>query len=154
MDHITTYLQIMIDSLKKKVNTLDELIRLSMIQNSHLSQDALPIETFEEIIDKKERALKMIEELDMGFEKVYSRISTQLMEEKHRYRIEIETMQSLLKDIINKGVTLKSIESNNKKSFSNVIGQKKEDYQLNKNNYRFVKQYNQSVNFQNFDEKN
>ena len=108
------YLSVLEDSLKKKLQILDELTDYTMQQQELLKVEELDYEAFDRLVDQKEPLIQKIMELDQGFETVYDRIKEQLLGNKEQYAAQIRALQSLIGELTDKSVKLQTMEQRNK----------------------------------------
>ena len=62
-----TYLAIMLQSLKKKEQVLDEIIRLNDLQKKQLTDQATPVDDFDKTVEDKSACIDQLDQLDSGF---------------------------------------------------------------------------------------
>ncbi len=108
------YLSVLEDSLKKKLQILDELTDYTTQQQELLKVEELDYEAFDRLVDQKEPLIQKIMELDQGFETVYDRIKEQLLGNKEQYAAQIRALQSLIGELTDKSVKLQTMEQRNK----------------------------------------
>ena len=108
------YLSVLEDSLKKKLQILDELTDYTMQQQELLKVEELDYEAFDRLVDQKDPLIQRIMELDQGFETVYDRIKEQLLGNKEQYAAQIRALQSLIGELTDKSVKLQTMEQRNK----------------------------------------
>ena len=72
------YLVIMQESLKKKIDTLDEIIRISKIQSEALETEPIDFEAFDRCMDDKDICIEQLSLLDKGFESLYQKVACEL----------------------------------------------------------------------------
>ena len=108
------YLSVLEDSLKKKLQILDELTDYTTQQQELLKVEELDYEAFDRLVDQKEPLIEKIMELDQGFETVYDRIKEQLLGNKEQYAAQIRALQSLIGELTDKSVKLQTMEQRNK----------------------------------------
>ena len=65
-----TYIAIMLQSLKKKEQVLDEIIRLDDRQKDTLMDPECPFDVFDETVEAKSACIDQLNQLDSGFEKL------------------------------------------------------------------------------------
>ena len=70
-----TYISILIDSLKKKIEVLERLRDDTEKQEEILSRDELDFDAFNKTIESKEKSLARLSELDDGFLEVYEKVA-------------------------------------------------------------------------------
>lgn len=112
-----TYFQVLKDSLRKKQQILNALIKATTEQEQALKSDSsneMIGDTMLEKIAEKEELLKELENTDQGFEKVYQRVKESLIENKEAYRMEITELQKMIKKITDDSVKLEAMERRNK----------------------------------------
>ena len=80
MEHETEYVQIMIDSLKKKVDILNQITSLNQEQKVLIQAEVLDLEAFDVTVDKKSECIDTLTNLDSGFQKLYDRVKEALDE--------------------------------------------------------------------------
>lgn len=109
-----TYIDIMIQSLNKKLKVLDEIMELNALQKYQLENENVPVEEFDNTVEKKSKCIQQLELLDSGFDKLYSRVATELKEHKADYADKIRTMQSCIRLITDKSMAIQAQEARNK----------------------------------------
>lgn len=124
------YMQILEDSLKKKVDILRQLQILCQEQGEILQDsNALP-ETLEENVKKKDALIQQLDGLDQGFEHIFERVRGELDENREAYRDVISRMQQWIREITQRSASLQVMEQHNRdlaqKKFSDVRTQVKE----------------------------
>ena len=117
MDDIRVYVNILSDSLRKKLDVLQELFSLTKKQNEILSEkdtEKVDIDGFDHAFEEKEKLIKKMQELDNGFDSVYKKVGSFLAENKQEYKQDILQMQNLIRSITDTGIKLESLEQQNK----------------------------------------
>lgn len=109
-----TYVDIMIQSLHKKLQVLDRIVELNIIQKTQLEDDMATIEEFDKTVEEKAKLIEQMEQLDSGFEKLFSRVKEELQEHKADYAEAIKTMQSCIRRITDKSMEIQAQEARNK----------------------------------------
>ena len=77
MENINVYITILSDSLKKKMDVLQDILNLTKEQGQILSEqdtEKMDVDGFDRIVEKKDELLKEMQELDNGFDSVYKKI--------------------------------------------------------------------------------
>ncbi len=106
--------QILLQSLEKKTQLLDKMIRQNSVQEGILKEEELDMDAFDEAINTQGVYLEELDRLDQGFEAVYDRVREELLQDKNRYRTEIMRMKELIQQITDKIVTLNAGNMRNK----------------------------------------
>ena len=119
-----TYIDIMIQSLKKKEEVLDQIILLNRKQKNALEDPKLTPEYFDELVEEKGKCIDQLEKLDSGFEKLFARTKEELEGRKEKYSPQIKDMQKRIRSITDKSMEVQAQESRNKdlmmKKFTDV----------------------------------
>ncbi|MCM1252797.1 MAG: flagellar protein FliT [Clostridium sp.] len=106
--------QILVQSLEKKSETLNRIIEQNTLQETILKQEEFDMDTFEETVDAQNKLIEQLEQLDAGFESLYDRVREDMMRDKDKYRQEIAAMQELIQQITDKVVTVNAGNMRNK----------------------------------------
>lgn len=123
------YIQIMIESLEKKLSILQKIDALNKEQMSILKQDEVVLEDWERNTAQKTDCIEQINELDEGFQNLYDHLREELHGNLQEYAEEIRKMQELISVVTDLGVTIRVQEKRNKelaqKAFSQLKGRVK-----------------------------
>ena len=109
-----SYVAVLEDSLKKKVDILRQLQLLCQEQSDILDDDNMAAEIFEENVEKKGVLISKLEGLDQGFEQLYARVKEEITSNREQYKERILHMQELIRDITDRSVQIQVMESRNK----------------------------------------
>ncbi len=112
-----TYINILTDTLRKKINLLDQLISLTKEQEEIVSSNDSDRDRLEGTITEKEALINGLNQLDTGFEKVYQHVQAELQGNKNQYKDQILILQELILSITEKSSTLQAMELRNKGKF-------------------------------------
>ncbi len=143
------YVNIMIDSLQKKIDVLDAIIRKNEEQNKIVATDITDWDTFDKNADEKSELIDKIEEIDQGFDSLFKKVETVLQSPfgKQTYRDQIAKMQQLITLITEKSVAIQAAEVRNKtlieKRFAEShqrIGQSRTSSKVARDYYRNMQQ--------------
>ena len=129
-----TYISILIDSLKKKIEVLERLRDDTLKQEELLSRDELDFDAFNKTIDSKEKSLARLNELDDGFLEIYEKVAPLIKKDRESYENEITYMKELVRRVTDYSTTLTALEERNKIKLS---------IHLNRGKQR-IKEYKQS----------
>lgn len=112
---INNYLEILEDSLCKKLAVLDEIMEYNRGQEQLLKREKFSIEDLDVNMEQKDGLIQKLIELDEGFEALYGRIKELLSENKDSYIAQIKQLQELISQIMEKSVSVQAQEARNKK---------------------------------------
>ena len=144
------YLSVLEDSLKKKLQILDELTDYTMQQQELLKVEELDYEAFDRLVDQKDPLIQRIMELDQGFETVYDRIKEQLLDNKEQYAAQIRTLQTLIGELTDKSVKLQTMEQRNKSAVEQQFRKSREKIRQGRQNKQAALNYYKNMNNSNY----
>jgi len=116
-----TYIQLLIDSLKKKRGILDELMMVTERQREIIDSENFREDEFLETISLKEGFIKELVDLDKGFEMVYERIREELNENRKDYIPQITALKELVTVVTDLSVKLQALEKSNKAKLETLM---------------------------------
>lgn len=119
------YLDLLIQSMEKKVNILNQLISVSKDQKEAMSQDLLNVEQFDQSYEKKNQLIDDLNQLDSGFTTIYDRVKDELHSNKDPYKDRILRLKQLISEVTTKSITLQGIEAQNKLLFESAVNRSK-----------------------------
>lgn len=123
-------LNILEQSLEKKLLLLDRILEKSKEQEKLFKDPDLLPEDLEQNVEEKGSLVDELSGLDAGFERVFERIRAELPAHKEEYKSEIERIQKLIREITARSTSIQAEESHNKelaqKKFAKVRKQVKE----------------------------
>ena len=152
MENTQNYIQIMINSLKKKVKVLDDISIQNEKQYEAAQSQKLDDETMEQTYEAKESLIKELEELDNGFDNLYMRIKGELADEnaKKRYAMQIKEMQQLISEITEKSMNIERQEKRNQEAVLKAVNQEKMVISKTKNAQKVSSDYYNNMNKVNY----
>lgn len=107
------YIQILIESLKKKNEILDALLALNMKQAEIVrTEDSL--DEFDALVDQKAEQIAVLDKLDTGFETIYQHVRPEVTQHPERYREQIREIQALITELTDRSVKVETTEKRNK----------------------------------------
>jgi flagellar biosynthesis/type III secretory pathway chaperone len=122
-----TYVHMMADSLKRKQGALDELLDLTKQQSDMLSLGAFEEEQFEKLFLQKDELIKILNQLDSGFEQLYERVREELQNHREKYALEITEMKERIKAVTDVSVELQTMEIRNRSMLERQFSAKREN---------------------------
>ena len=146
MEHETEYVQIMIDSLKKKVDVLNQIGAFNQEQKVLIQADTLDLEAFNALVEKKGKCIDTLTNLDSGFQKLYDRVKEALDGKRDSYKPQIQEMKDLIAEIMQLSMSIQAEEERNKETIKAHFAKlKKEVYQI-KNSQKIAQSYYNNMN--------
>lgn len=118
------YLNIMIDSLNKKKGLFETLLAKTEAQNDCITgkdHEQANWAQFEVLMIEKESTIKIIDELDAGFEQVFERVKPELDSNKDEYAKEIKDLQESISILTDLGVKIAAQEERNRQEIDRIM---------------------------------
>lgn len=145
-----SYIEILIQSLVKKSLVLDKIIEANAEHASIAAAKDFDPEAFDVVFDKKDELIKELEQLDKGFNTVYTRVKEEISINKDSYKEEIAKMQALIKEITAKSVDIQAAEKRNKEALMGRMDMVKREIYQAKNTRNVAANYYKSMNGLNY----
>lgn len=151
------YLEILADSLRKKLAVLDEIMEYNKAQEKLMKQEKVSMDELDANMELKDGLIQKLADLDEGFEALYERIKEQLLTDKDAYKTQIKSLQELIARITEKSVSIQAQEARNKKLlegyFARERSQLRQSRQVSKAAYGYYKSMSNGVSSQLMDQK-
>lgn len=135
------YLDILEESLKKKIEVLDAIILKNEEQKKILEAEEFDPEEFDQNTEEKGKLIDRLNLLDSGFEKVFERVKEELESNKEAHRDQIHRLQDAIRTITEKSVFIQTTEERNRATVEQKFRKEHEKIQLGKNSMKVAKQY-------------
>lgn len=130
MEESRVYINILMESLKKKILVLDRIILKNTEQKEIISIPDLDEGALRRNLEEKDDCINELNRLDQGFDSIYEKVKIELMNNKDKYADEITQLQTLIREITNKSMDIQVSEKRNKelmiKYFNKVKGKIKQ----------------------------
>ncbi len=139
------YIQMMEDSLEKKIDILRQLQVLCEEQKEILEDPASTPEALEENVERKEQMIQKLAAMDDGFEQLYQRVEGALEEHRETYRENIARMQEMIRDITQRSARLQVQEQRNKELAKQKFGSVRAQIKELRQSSRAVTSYYQNM---------
>lgn len=125
-----SYIEILKQSLTKKIELLDTIMALNVLQKDMLENPDLDPDELEENLNRKADLVEQLSKLDDGFSQIYDRVRTDLTENRGAYSEDIAQMKRNITAIMDKSTAIQSQEKRNQvlmqQKFTSVKKQIKE----------------------------
>ena len=143
---IRSYLQILQDSLDKKLNLLISIETKSLEQAEMLKNPEVDLVAVDRNMDEKAELIKQILSLDEGFESIYAKIREQLTLNKEQYKNEIMAIKFMIEKVTEKSASIQAIEARNKAQMEVVLNGQKRTLQNKRSAMSVARDYYQNMN--------
>ena len=143
---ITSYLNILQDSLIKKIELLEQIEKKSLEQSEMIKGTNVDLELVDVNMDEKAKLIEEIVKLDNGFESIYEKVREQLLVNKDQYKVQIHNLQGLISKVTEKSTAIQAIEARNKAQMDIVFATQKKEVQNRRNAMSVARDYYQNMN--------
>lgn len=140
------YLTILQESLKKKIDVLDEIIRISKTQAEILSKEPVAYEEFDRCVDDKDVCIEQIDSLDKGFESLYQKVKQELADNRPKYGAWIKGCQKLITEVTEKSVEIQALEARNKQTIEEIMRKERRGFRQGKRSVEVARSYYRNMN--------
>ena len=109
------YLDMMADSLARKIAVLEEMEGINTEQKTLFQQgDAMDDDAFEESVNRKGELIDEIEKLDDGFTSLFEKVKTEIGDNKAQYADRIRGIQAQIRRVTELSNSVQTQEARNK----------------------------------------
>ena len=143
---IMSYLNILQDSLIKKLELLDQIEKKSLEQSEMIKVTNVDLALVDANMDEKAKLIDEILKLDTGFESIYEKVREQLLANKEQFKVQIHNLQGLISKVTEKSTTIQAIEARNKAQMDIVFATQKKEVQNRRNAMSVARDYYQNMN--------
>lgn len=146
MENTQNYLQILEESLSRKITILYELERLTMSQREIVQADEFDEEVFNTNVEQKAALIREIEKLDRGFQLLFDNVKNQLDSDRAQYAEEIKRLQELVKGVMDRSTELQVMEARNKDMIKSRFAALKKEARTIKKSREMAANYYKTMN--------
>lgn len=143
---ISSYLNVLEDSLKKKSVVLDKIQVANLAQSDLLKAEKFDMEAYDRYVDEKDACIGELEKLDEGFESLYDKIREELLGNKALYAGQIKRIQDLISEITEKSVSIQALETRNRDAVTAYFSREKQALGQGRRNSKAAYGYYQNLN--------
>jgi len=148
MEENHNYVQVLVETLKKQVTVLQDILELTKTQSVIAADSEFNEVLLEESLNKKEVLIAKLNELDDGFTAVYGRVRSEVANNQELYQDELKTMQSLIKQCTDLGVEIKVLEERNRERLAQCFASQQKKYGTKRTAASVASHYHQTMNNQ------
>lgn len=141
MDQNSNYVKILLESLYKKRNILDEIINLNNEQSKLVIDIKKNMVEYEATIEKKQLLIDELNLLDDGFQAIYVRVKGELANCADKYADEIREMKAVISELTDKSVEVQTGEEKNRQVISQQFALIRKEVKDFKDNQKVANQY-------------
>lgn len=141
MDLQTTYLKILQDTLEKKQKVLQEIYEETRRQEQLLKKTTDQTTGLDQCMDRKSECLQVLNELDDGFEMLYTKVQQELKDMPGKFQVEIEKMKKSISYIMDLSVSIQALEQRNRLSMERYMLRHRKNIQTYRSGQKKVGSY-------------
>lgn len=143
---IDSYLNILEDSLNKKIDVLKHIREVNNAQTEILKREPVDLEAFDQTVDEKDLYIAELTKLDEGFETLYDNVKQELVGNRQKYAEQIKRMQKLITQITDESVSIQAQEARNKVLVESCFKKERQNLGKSRKNSQAVYGYYQNMN--------
>lgn len=140
-ERMDTYLDMLQDSLKKKLEILNRIMDHQKKEADMLREESMDMEAFDKSISEKVELAESIDSLDDGFEQVYDRVREEMIRHKENYAGYIRKMQDMIAEISEKNVLIQAEENRIKLEVNNYARRESAALRQRRDNGKAARSY-------------
>ena len=141
-----TYLDVLEESLHKKLGVLEKIQTFNEKQYQCFSAEQVDMEGFDATIEEKGKLIDEVNQLDEGFEILYANLAKELEGNKERYAPQIKKLQELIRQVTEESVVIQAQEARNKALVEAYFSKEKKQIKENRVNAKAAFGYYQNLN--------
>lgn len=142
------YVQIMLESLRRKEELLDRIITKNEAQSKCVAgkeYEDIDWDAFDLLVTEKEILIDRINTMDEGFQSLYDRVREQLLDNKDKYSDSIKQMQEVIRRLTDKGIAIQTGEERNRAAIDKVLMGRKKVIRKTRNSLKVADSYHQAM---------
>ena len=139
------YLELLIQSLKKKLLLLNQIIVLNQHQKEMLMDENLDPDTLDVNVREKDELISQVTQLDDGFDEVYAHIADLMKKNHSDYEEELDRMRELIRQIMAKDASIRTDEQRNYELAQKKFARVKKQIREVKTSQKMVNRYYQNM---------
>ncbi|MCR5319730.1 MAG: hypothetical protein K6E48_00855 [Lachnospiraceae bacterium] len=143
---VETYLQLLDESLEKKINVLNRILDIDKEQENSLKEESLDADTVEKLMNEKGELIKKLDQLDDGFDSVYQRIKEEIQNDSSKYANQVKKLQHDIRSITDLQTSVEALEKRLKDSVNRYASKAAADLKLRRATNNVARNYYEAVN--------
>ena len=140
-----TYIDIMIQSLEKKIQVLEKIKKQNLLQKEILEDEKSEADAFDKTVEEKAALIEQMTQLDSGFDKLFERVKEELNTNKEAHVEKIKTMQALIRQVTDLSMEIQAQEARNKDLMTRKFVYVRETAKAVRTNTKAASQYYQNM---------
>lgn len=146
MEYSMDYIQILIDSLKKKISLLDTISSINEEQKKLAAEKKIDLEKLHDTVDRKSVCIDELNKLDDGFQLVYDRVKPELQGKPEEHKEQIMLLKSLISEVTDRSMSVQAEEERNRQAIEAHFSTYKKEIRQVKTSRSVTSSYYKSMN--------
>lgn len=134
-------LNILSESLDKKIEILKKLQQYSVEQEKVFQSTLVDLDKFDELVDRKDEMITTLMRLDDGFEVMYAKLAKELENNRQKYATQIKELQRKVAEVTDLSVAVQTLEKRNKKLVEDYFAKERAQIKQGRTNSRAAYDY-------------
>ncbi len=140
------YVQILIDTINKKEETLRRILEITEEQERLSKAEEYDSEHMEKTLNDKEIQISRLNHLDEGFQTVYDRVSSEIRNHVDVYKESIQVLQDKIRICTELGNAIRVLEDRNRTRFAQLFSNARKEYSASKTKANVAQNYLKTMN--------
>lgn len=143
---VETYLQLLDESLEKKIGVLNRILDIDKNQEKSLKEENLDADTVEQLMNEKGELIKKLDQLDDGFDSVYQRIKEEIQANSSKYTSQVKKLQDDIRQITELQTGIEALEKRLKSAVDTYASKAAANLKLRRATNNVARNYYETVN--------
>lgn len=143
-------LDILSESLDKKLQVLQEIQEYNLKQEKAFLSEQVALEQFDAAMEEKEALIQKVLDLDEGFELLYERLSEELKNNRELYKDQIQELQEKIARVTEMSVAVQAQEARNKQLIEGFFAKARTGIRQNRKSSKAAYDYYKSMSGANY----
>lgn len=145
MEDRSGYVQILVNTLQRQAEALQEVLKLTREQGQIADAPDFDERMLEDTLNRKEILIARLNELDEGFVSVYDRVRREVRENPEKYQNPLRDIQRLIKECTDLSVEIKVLEERNRNKLAQCFTEKHKEYGSQQTAASVASRYHQTM---------
>ncbi len=141
----SVYVNMMLDTLKKKKKILLFLLQKTREQETLLKDDEMSMDAFQATIEAKGEKIEELNQLDEGFDALFQRVEKEIVSNRMAYKAQIQEMQKVLGEVSELGIQIQALEHQNSGHFKVYLANQRKNIREFHMNHKTASSYYQNM---------
>lgn len=140
------YLTLLEESLQDKLKVMEEVQQYNLRQQELFQSGQADMNRFDEYVEEKGALIDRLNELDNGFESLYSKVAKELSGNREKYAVQIGRLKELVTRVTEESVAIQAQEARNKKLIEDYFRKERENIRMGRKTSKAAYDYYKNMN--------